>query len=178
VGGRIASLGRALADRVSRYRARTGDGVNRSSVAASSTCRTATTVVRPTGLHAAPLLPSSLVRRSAGAGRDACAGLEYQGIFNVNIGVDRPVLSDKHWVYFYEDEFPYHRLSFPGNFSPRNVPEGKSSVSTEVAYSRHRPLERETMLERHGGVAADARASSRARTRSSSSMPRRFLPRT
>jgi protoporphyrinogen oxidase len=79
---------------------------------------------------------------------DACAGLEYQGIFNVNVGVDRPVLSDKHWIYFYEDEFPYHRLSFPANFSPRNVPDGKSSVSTEVAYSRHRPLERETMLER------------------------------
>ena len=78
---------------------------------------------------------------------DACAALEYQGIFNVNVGVARPVLSDKHWVYFYEDEFPYHRLSFPGNFSPRNVPEGKSSISTEVAYSRHRPLERETVLE-------------------------------
>jgi protoporphyrinogen oxidase len=79
---------------------------------------------------------------------DACAGLEYQGIFNVNVGVDRSVLSDKHWIYFYEDEFPYHRLSFPANFSPKNVPDGKSSVSTEVAYSRHRPLERETMLER------------------------------
>jgi protoporphyrinogen oxidase len=79
---------------------------------------------------------------------DACAGLEYQGIFNVNVGVDRSVLSDKHWIYFYEDEFPYHRLSFTANFSPKNVPDGKSSVSTEVAYSRHRPLERETMLER------------------------------
>jgi UDP-galactopyranose mutase len=78
----------------------------------------------------------------------ACAGLEYQGIFNVNIGVDRPDVSDKHWVYFYEDEFPYHRLSFPANFSPRNVPDGKSSISTEVAYSRHRPLERESVLER------------------------------
>jgi len=79
---------------------------------------------------------------------DACAGLEYQGIFNVNLGVDRDVLSDKHWIYFYEDAFPYHRLSFPANFSPRNVPDGKSSVSTEVAYSRHRPLERDTMVER------------------------------
>jgi protoporphyrinogen oxidase len=79
---------------------------------------------------------------------DACAGLEYQGIFNVNLGVDRDVLSDKHWIYFYEDDFPYHRLSFPANFSPRNVPDGKSSVSTEVAYSRHRPLERDTMVER------------------------------
>ena len=79
---------------------------------------------------------------------DACRGLAYQGIFNVNIGVDRPVLSDKHWVYFYEDEFPFHRLSFPGNFSPKNVPDGKSSISTEVAFSRHRPLDREHVVER------------------------------
>ena len=79
---------------------------------------------------------------------DACAALEYQGVFNVTVGVDPDVLSDKHWIYFYEDAFPYHRLSFPANFSPRNVPDGKSSVSTEVAYSRHRPLERDTMVER------------------------------
>jgi len=78
----------------------------------------------------------------------ASRSLAYQGIFNVNLGIDRPVLSDKHWIYFYEDDYPFHRLSFPGNFSPRNVPEGKSSISTEVAYSRHRPLERERVLER------------------------------
>lgn len=78
----------------------------------------------------------------------ACAGLEYQGIYNVNIGLDAPVASDKHWIYFYEDEFPYHRLSFPGNFSPRNVPDGKGSISTEVAYSRHRPLDRDGAVER------------------------------
>jgi protoporphyrinogen oxidase len=77
----------------------------------------------------------------------ASRNLEYQGIFNVNLGIDRPVLSDKHWIYFYEDEYPFHRLSFPGNFSPQNVPDGKSSISTEVAYSRHRPLERERLLE-------------------------------
>jgi len=78
----------------------------------------------------------------------ACRGLSYQGIFNVNLGVDRPVLSDKHWVYFYEDNVPFHRLSFPANFSPRNVPEGKSSISIEVAFSAEQPLERERTLER------------------------------
>jgi UDP-galactopyranose mutase len=78
----------------------------------------------------------------------ACRRLAYQGILNINIGVKRPSLSDKHWVYFYEDEFPFHRLSFPGNFSPHNVPEGRSSVSTEVAYSPHRQLDREGHVER------------------------------
>jgi protoporphyrinogen oxidase len=78
---------------------------------------------------------------------EACDGLAYQGIFNVNLGVDRPELSDKHWIYFYEDEFPFHRLSFPGNFSPRNVPPGKSSISTEIAFSHHRPLDRDRVLD-------------------------------
>ena len=79
---------------------------------------------------------------------DACHALVYQGIFNVNIGVGRPGLSDKHWVYFYEDAFPFHRLSFPGTFSPHNVPAGKSSVSTEVAYSPHRPFDRDQAIDR------------------------------
>lgn len=77
---------------------------------------------------------------------DACNALVYQGIFNVNIGVDRPAISAKHWVYFYEQSFPFHRLSFPGTFSPHNVPEGKSAVSTEVAYSPNQPFDRDRAL--------------------------------
>ncbi|MDP9224747.1 MAG: FAD-dependent oxidoreductase [Actinomycetota bacterium] len=64
----------------------------------------------------------------------ACDRLQSQGILNVNLGIDRPSLSQHHWVYFYEDAFPFHRLSFPGNFSPHNVPPGKSSISAEVAF--------------------------------------------
>lgn len=78
----------------------------------------------------------------------ACAGLRYQGIFCVNLGIGRERISDKHWVYFYEDPFPFHRLSFPGNFSPDTVPAGKSSISTEVAFSATRPLDRESAAER------------------------------
>jgi protoporphyrinogen oxidase len=79
--------------------------------------------------------------------RKACGALRYQGICCVNIGVDRPDVSDKHWVYFYEDEFPFHRLSFPGNFTRENVPPGKSSISMEVAFSDARPLDIERVVE-------------------------------
>ncbi len=146
--GGIASLGQALAERV------TGIELGREMTAVDLGRRVirladGDEVVFDRLVFTLPLcflprwfsdLPSPVER--------ACAGLEYQGIFNVNLGIDRPVLSDKHWIYFYEDEFPYHRLSFPGNFSAQNVPEGKSSISTEVAYSRHRPLERDTLLDR------------------------------
>jgi protoporphyrinogen oxidase len=78
----------------------------------------------------------------------ACAGLRFQGIYCVNLGVDREKISDKHWVYFYEDLFPFHRLSFPANFAPDTVPPGRSSVATEVAFSEVRPLDRDTAVER------------------------------
>lgn len=78
----------------------------------------------------------------------ACADLRYQGIYCVNLGVDRERISDKHWVYFYEDLFPFHRLSFPANFAPDTVPPGKSSIATEVAFSQLRPLDRDTAVER------------------------------
>jgi protoporphyrinogen oxidase len=78
----------------------------------------------------------------------ACAALRYQGILCVNVGVDRSSLSDMHWVYYYEDAFPFHRLSFPANFSPSNVPPGKSSISIEVAYRPDVPLDEEALVER------------------------------
>ncbi|MFQ5525925.1 MAG: protoporphyrinogen/coproporphyrinogen oxidase [Thermoanaerobaculia bacterium] len=78
----------------------------------------------------------------------ACDGLEYQGIYCVNLGIDREKISDKHWIYYYEDIFPFHRLSLPANFSPDTVPPGKSSIATEVAFSKYRPLDKDTAVEK------------------------------
>ena len=78
----------------------------------------------------------------------ACDGLRYQGIYCVNVGIDREAISDKHWIYYYEDDFPFHRLSLPANFSPDCVPPGKSSIATEVAFSDHRPLDRDTAVQK------------------------------
>ncbi|HEX7185730.1 MAG TPA: FAD-dependent oxidoreductase [Thermoanaerobaculia bacterium] len=78
----------------------------------------------------------------------ACQGLRYQGIYCINLGIGRPDISDKHWVYFYEDPFPFHRLSFPAAFSPDTVPPGKSSIATEVAFSKWRSLDRDTAVEK------------------------------
>jgi len=80
--------------------------------------------------------------------QQACDGLRYQGIYCVNVGVDREAISDKHWIYYYEDAFPFHRLSIPANFSPDCVPAGKSSIATEVAFSDLRPLDRDTAVEK------------------------------
>jgi protoporphyrinogen oxidase len=94
-------------------------------------------------LVALPELVTSLPPRV----RSACHALRFQGICCVTLGIDRERVSDKHWIYYYEEGFPFHRLSFPANFSPLNAPPGKSSISTEIAFSDARPLERETIVE-------------------------------
>lgn len=76
----------------------------------------------------------------------ACAGLEYQGIHCINLGIDRENISDKHWIYFYEDLFPFHRLSLPANFSRDTVPPGKSAIAAEVAFSRYLPVSLDTAV--------------------------------
>jgi protoporphyrinogen oxidase len=90
---------------------------------------------------------TSIVADVPPAVRDVCEGLRYQGIYCLNLGIDRPDISDKHWVYFYEDGFPFHRLSFPANFTKSNVPAGKSSISMEIAYSEALPLDRENVVD-------------------------------
>jgi UDP-galactopyranose mutase len=93
---------------------------------------------------------------------DRCARLCYQGILNVNLGIAREGIADAHWVYFYEEPFPFHRLSFPASFSPHMVPPGRSSISVEIAFPRGTTPDREAAvaatvhgLERAGILRAD-----------------------
>jgi protoporphyrinogen oxidase len=70
------------------------------------------------------------------AGKLACTS-----VVLVNLGIDRPDVSDASWTYYYEDEFPFSRVSFPRTFSPHVVPEGHSSIQAEVYFSKkYKPL--------------------------------------
>ncbi|MFQ5721357.1 MAG: protoporphyrinogen/coproporphyrinogen oxidase, partial [Candidatus Aminicenantales bacterium] len=78
----------------------------------------------------------------------AAAKLRWTSLYIVNIGVDRPSLSDKHRVYYPEEDFIFHKLGYYQNQSPYMVPPGKSAVSAEISFSAHRPLNKETLVER------------------------------
>ncbi|GAG73794.1 unnamed protein product [marine sediment metagenome] len=80
--------------------------------------------------------------------KKAANNLLNNSIYCVNLGIDRPDITDKHWMYFYEDAFVFHRISFPMNFSAFTTPERKSSISTEIAYSKFRPMSKDTVIER------------------------------
>lgn len=94
-------------------------------------------------ISAVPL--PDLIRLIRGAPRDvleAADTLACTTLVLVNLGVARPEVSDASWLYFYDDEFPFSRVSFPHTFSPHTVPEGCSAIQSEVYFSRkYRPLE-------------------------------------
>ncbi len=59
--------------------------------------------------------------------------LRYNTVYNLNLGVARPDMSDKHWVYFPEKAFPFYRVGYSSSFSPHLTPKGASSLYIEVA---------------------------------------------
>jgi protoporphyrinogen oxidase len=73
--------------------------------------------------------------------REAADKLACTTVVLVNLGIDREDLSKASWTYFYDEEFPFSRVSFPRTFSPRTCPPGTGSIQCEVYFSRkYRPL--------------------------------------
>ena len=73
---------------------------------------------------------------------EAAGALACTALVLINLGVARPDVADASWLYFYDDEFPFSRVSFPRTFSPHTVPEGCSAIQSEVYFSKkYRPLE-------------------------------------
>lgn len=80
--------------------------------------------------------------------RAAVDHLWTNSILVVNLGIDRPNISDRNWVHFPEKDISFFRISYPHTFGTGVVPEGMSSISAEISYSRHRTLDKETAVER------------------------------
>jgi len=66
--------------------------------------------------------------------------LKYNSIFNVNLGIDKEGISEKHWIYFPQKNFIFYRAGFPCNFSSESAPKKASSLYMEIAYSQERPI--------------------------------------
>lgn len=73
--------------------------------------------------------------------REAGRRLRYNTVYNLNIGIARPNISEKHWVYFPEREYPFYRVGFGSNFSPHLAPRGTSSMYIEVSGRPGRPFD-------------------------------------
>ena len=67
--------------------------------------------------------------------------LRWSSVYDINLGVKRPRLSDKHWIYFPERKYRFYRVGFPMNFSTRMTPPGCSSMYVEIGYAPGRPFD-------------------------------------
>jgi protoporphyrinogen oxidase len=64
--------------------------------------------------------------------RDAAARLRYNSLINVLIGCSNDPGHHTTAVYVPDPDLLFHRISFPQNFSERNVPHGGSAVMAEI----------------------------------------------
>lgn len=71
--------------------------------------------------------------------REAAQGLRHVSIRNVNIGVNRANITDKHWIYYPEDSI-FHRIFVQGNASPECNAPGGFGFTCEISYSPWKPL--------------------------------------
>jgi protoporphyrinogen oxidase len=55
-------------------------------------------------------------------------------VLNINLGIDRPDVSNQHWIYYPENEYIFSRVGFPMNFSKAVAPEGTSSMYIEITH--------------------------------------------
>ncbi len=85
----------------------------------------------------------------------AAARLQWNTVYTVLLGIRREAISDHHWVYFHEDKFTFHRISYPMNFSPTLVPQGCSSIMAEISHSAYRDMSgRDLVAETIAGLQA------------------------
>lgn len=65
--------------------------------------------------------------------------LKCNSVVNFNLGINKPNISDKHWVYFPETKYPFYRIGFSHNFATSMAPAGCSSLYGEFAHFNKSP---------------------------------------
>jgi protoporphyrinogen oxidase len=85
------------------------------------------------------------------ADRDAAAGLVHNSSILVGVGLRGDSPSDRHWLYFPEDRFPFYRLTYLCNYSPALVPNKGGpylSLMCETSFSALGPPPEDNIEER------------------------------
>jgi len=80
--------------------------------------------------------------------REATARLASTASHIVGIGLDRPVGTDKNWIYFPEPDVRFHRVTYLSNYSPFITPEpGQTLLLAETSWSGYRQSDTATIVD-------------------------------
>lgn len=66
--------------------------------------------------------------------KHALPHLQASSVVNFNLGIARPTITDKHWIYFPESHYPFYRIGCTSNFAASMAPDGCSSLYGEFAH--------------------------------------------
>jgi protoporphyrinogen oxidase/glycosyltransferase involved in cell wall biosynthesis len=72
--------------------------------------------------------------------RAAASRLRHVSVRCVNLGIGRPNLTEKHWIYYPEASPVFHRIFVQGNASPHCNAPGGFALTCEITYSPQKPL--------------------------------------
>ena len=89
-----------------------------------------------------------LIEKPALSVAKAARKLACNSVVNFNLGIARQDLTDKHWIYFPEQEFPFYRMGFYHNFSAELVPPGCSSLYGEFSYYQMNATRQQQLLQK------------------------------
>jgi len=151
--GGIEALARAFAARLPPERLRLGAAV--AGIEPESRNVVLATGERVPYRHLISTLPLPRLVPMLGEGvpedvRASAAGLAHNVVHTVSLGLEGERLGlprPMHWAYYPGEDAVFHRLSFPGLFSPWMVPDGCSSVQAEISESAFRPRDRTRLVE-------------------------------
>lgn len=87
-------------------------------------------------------LPELIARipKAPEAVKEAAEKLSCSSHLLVSVGVKRPALNDAYWMYVYDEDIPFSRISFPSKYSGRIAPEGYASAQVEIVHSKYKAL--------------------------------------
>ena len=60
--------------------------------------------------------------------KEAASRLKTNSVLIVNLGIKKPNISEKNWIYYLDKKYSFIRVSFPSNQSDYVAPEGCSSI--------------------------------------------------
>ncbi|MBN1879067.1 FAD-dependent oxidoreductase [bacterium] len=73
--------------------------------------------------------------------RQLSRSLEFLSVLCVNVGIRRSSITEKHWIYFPEPEFLFHRVFVQGNAAPQVCPQGCFSFTAEITYNSKKEVD-------------------------------------
>lgn len=80
--------------------------------------------------------------------RETATKLKYISLKIAAIVVDRDDVSDKNFIYVYDPEYIFHRVSIMSNLSDEMAPPGRSALVVEITYIDEPPMEDSALLQR------------------------------